>query len=126
LHREPEPLELRVLLAETVLLDVLGDDSVMAEQLDHLRKLAELPNVELLLLPADGRSGPARGGFELLSRVGEVDPFMCVTIDVGGPNYDDSPHKVAPFAAMFEHLQRYALGPAPSIRRIEEIQETYR
>ena len=48
-------LELSVVLDESVLLRRVGDDSVMHEQLERLALDAERPNLELRILPLDGK-----------------------------------------------------------------------
>ena len=97
----------------------------MREQIDQLLDLVELPNVDVRLLPTDGRAACARGGFELLSRPGDIEPFMVVTVDPGGARYheDDS---IAPFAGMFAYLDSVALTPSETTRRLKTIRETYR
>ena len=54
-------------LSEGVLRDQAGGPSVMEEQLRHLLKLADLPNVLIRIVPFDARSilGPAVGSFVL-------------------------------------------------------------
>ncbi|WP_067822746.1 helix-turn-helix domain-containing protein [Actinomadura kijaniata] len=53
LHR-PQPLRMSVVLDESVLHRRVGDARVMAEQLDHLRQISILPNVDLRILTLDG------------------------------------------------------------------------
>ena len=48
--RDP-PLELSAVIDEAVLLRKVGSREVMFEQLGHLAKMSELPNVELRILP---------------------------------------------------------------------------
>jgi hypothetical protein len=124
LEREPTPLGLVAVLHEGVLRDVVGGPNVMAEQLDHLVAIAERPNVELRVLPADGRATYCPGEFELLVKQGEVEPFMGITIDPGGADYHE--RDVREFAAMFARVRSVALPPDQTTRRIEEIRETYR
>jgi transcriptional regulator with XRE-family HTH domain len=51
---EREDLEFSVVFDESVLQRRIGDDMVMYEQLQHLAKIAERPNVTLQVLPLDG------------------------------------------------------------------------
>ena len=46
-------LELSVVLDESVLMRRIGDESVMHEQLQHLARLAERPNLTVQILPLD-------------------------------------------------------------------------
>jgi transcriptional regulator with XRE-family HTH domain len=49
-----EDLELSVIFDESMLQRRIGDDVVMYEQLQHLAKVADRPNVSLRILPLDG------------------------------------------------------------------------
>lgn len=48
------PLELSVVIDESVLLRKVGSREVMARQLRHLAEVAQLPNVEVRILPLEG------------------------------------------------------------------------
>ncbi len=50
-----EELELSVVLDESILKRRIGDDSVMYEQLQHLARAADRPNVTLQILPLDAQ-----------------------------------------------------------------------
>jgi transcriptional regulator with XRE-family HTH domain len=52
---ERDNLQMSVVLDESVLKRRIGDDSVMYEQLQHLGRAAERPNVTLQILPLDAR-----------------------------------------------------------------------
>ncbi|MEU5989730.1 helix-turn-helix transcriptional regulator [Spirillospora sp. NPDC047418] len=47
----PRPLELSAVLDEAVLQRLIGDQKVMREQLEHLYRMTELPNVSVQILP---------------------------------------------------------------------------
>jgi transcriptional regulator with XRE-family HTH domain len=125
LHRD-DPAVFRVALDESVLLDVVGSRQTMADQLGHLCDMAALAHVEIRVLPRDGGAICAVSGFELLTKPGDVDPFMVCTFDVGGARYREQPGEVAQFRTMFDHLMGIALDPTESLRRIEGIRESYR
>jgi transcriptional regulator with XRE-family HTH domain len=124
LERDPA-LQLTVLLGEGVLRDPVGGPHVMAEQLAHLVTMAERPSVDLRLL-GPGRGPAAIGGFGLLIRPGDIAPFLAATLDVTGPSYEERAEMVAVFARRFEHLAATATTPEETIRRIDDIRETYR
>lgn len=50
-RRDPPPLELSVVIDESVLLRRVGSREVMSEQLRHLAEMTQLPNVDLRVLP---------------------------------------------------------------------------
>lgn len=126
LERQPEPLDLAVVLAEPALREVVGGRDVMAGQLDHLLKVAGRSNVDLRVLPADGRVACAAfGSFKILTKPGAVDPFMVCAEDLTGFRYHESPHAVEMHLALFEHLQSIALSPAQSIDLIRTTKESH-
>jgi transcriptional regulator with XRE-family HTH domain len=125
LYRSESPLHLVTLLSEGVLLDPVGGPAVMVEQLDHLLEVGQRANIDLRLL-GPGRAPSAIGGFELLTRQDDVDPFMAVTFSVAGPHYFDVEDQVAKFVARFEHLVSTSVPPDETARRIHDIRESYR
>jgi hypothetical protein len=54
LKREP-PLRLSVVMDKSVLLRRIGDQRLMRTQLEHLTRVAELPNVDLRACRSTGR-----------------------------------------------------------------------
>ncbi len=57
LTRDP-PLDLSVVIDESVLRRRFGNKAVMREQLQHLMASSELPNVEVRIYPLDGDNPP--------------------------------------------------------------------
>ncbi len=62
LTREPDPLQLWAIIGESVLDAVVGSPAVMHEQISHLLKLSELPNVDIQILPASKATHPGLSG----------------------------------------------------------------
>jgi transcriptional regulator with XRE-family HTH domain len=62
LSRVPTPVELTVVLDECVLRHPGGDRRVWASQIEHLRRAATLPNVDLRILPAGSPRPPGVQG----------------------------------------------------------------
>jgi hypothetical protein len=126
LWRDPDPLQLVVVVPESVLREAVGGPAVMLDQLDHLAGMCRRRNVDIRILPPDGRGAFALNGFELLTRPGETAPFIAVADSVAGPHYAELPEAVARFRVAFDLLIHIALPPDESARRIEEIREIYR
>jgi hypothetical protein len=126
LHRRDDPLELVVLLAEGVLRETVGTAETMIEQLDHLLEMAERPNINLRLMPSDGRAACALGNFDLLTRPGESRPFLVAAFTVPGPDYVERPEVVQIFLATYHYLSEIALSPIDSIRLIHDTRKNYR
>ena len=66
LTQEPV-LRLSVVIDEAVLLRGVGDPGVMRAQLAHLADTAELPNIDLRILPLSQNFGLHGGSFAILS-----------------------------------------------------------
>src|SRR5580658_6043449 len=66
LTREPV-LQLSVVLDEAVLLRRVGDPGVMRAQLEHLAAVADMPNVELRVMPLDRDLALVAGSFVIMS-----------------------------------------------------------
>jgi transcriptional regulator with XRE-family HTH domain len=125
LHRQADPLHLSVLLSEVVLLQKVGSSGLMTEQLRHLVRAGEQPNIEVRLIPADGRAAVALASFEMLTRPGGTVPFMAVAVSVGGINYVEMPELLGVYVKMLRHLTSVALSPAETARRIRQLEENY-
>jgi hypothetical protein len=88
--------------------------------------MARRPNVTLHVLPADGRHTPARGGFQLITKHGDIEPFMVVDFGADGPRYLERPEQGAMFLDIYDYVRGIALSPTDSARRIDDIRESYR
>jgi hypothetical protein len=124
LHRNANPLHLVSLLAEGVLSSPIGGGAVMADQLDHIIEAAQQPNIEVRIIDPN-RAPSAISGFELLTRPGDVDPFMVVTGAIDGAQYVDADDRIAKYVSRFGHLRDTALSPSETIRRIRDIRKTH-
>lgn len=126
LDRRPHPLELDVILDESVLYRVAGDRSVMVDQLDHLVDMAHRPNIELRVLTFGSRLF-AFGSFTLISSPGTCLPYMAITEDRGGPHYMDRPPEIGAHISLYARLSEVALDPAETIHHINATaKELYR
>jgi hypothetical protein len=65
LSHEPE-LQLSVVLDEAVLLRGVGDRNIMRAQLEHLLRMADLPNIGLRVMPLDRKVALLTGSFVIL------------------------------------------------------------
>lgn len=102
-----DSLRLRALLDASILQRATGGPEVMAAQLDHLRRMAARPNVDVRILPLDERAhAGGRGSFMLFTALDDDVPFM-VTIDTAaGVEYLGKPHEVAAHVDLWQHLWR--------------------
>lgn len=109
-----------VVLNESALHRVFGGDAVMREQLDHLCKLAELPNVTLQVLPfrpeptvRHDEAFVARAQFVLLwlAETG----LVAYIEDVSGATYPEESEVIRVYADAYERLRRASLSPEASV-----------
>lgn len=103
LDRE-SPLHLDALVDPSVFTSEVGGEQVVAEQVDHLRRMDRQPNVSVRVLSVAGRIAVARGPFTLLSG-DDPEPFMVVTDDLStGLSYRDGPSVVAEHHDMWRNI----------------------
>jgi hypothetical protein len=97
-----ERLRFYALLDKSVLLRETGGPAVMAAQLDHLRAMAERPNIEVRVVPLDQRAHAGfRGPFKLIG----PGPAVVVTEDLSsGFSYRESPTVVRAHAQLWGYL----------------------
>lgn len=127
LTRDPRP-QLSFVLDESVLLRRIGDREVMRQQLQHLADAADLPNIDLRILPlATNRAMTAESfvifrfgapGATMLHDVVSIDSVAKSEIYVEGET-DTFLHRL-----VFENLRDSSLSPEESrelIRRTERL-----
>jgi transcriptional regulator with XRE-family HTH domain len=111
------PLQLAVIVDESVLHRQWGDRAVMHEQLQHLAMTSELPYVTLQVLPLKGPKGLAVGSFQVLQfgKAHETQLHDVVSTDnLGNYLYVEGETDTYEFRRAFEHLAQEALGPEES------------
>jgi hypothetical protein len=129
LTRRPDPPTVWCVLDESVLYRSPFDPAVLAEQLDHLVKLAELPNVHIQVLPfiGPGLHAGANGTFTVMTFGVELvgDPGVAYTESrISGTYYED-PADIARYRDTWGQVAAEALSPEKSrallARRAKEI-----
>jgi transcriptional regulator with XRE-family HTH domain len=127
LTREPV-LHLSSVIDEAVLLRNLGGSEIMREQLEHLIRASELPNVEVRILPLNREVPLMATSFSVLSfgspltevaHLGDV-----VNIEgLKGQQYIDGEGDTYMFRLFFEALTRGALSPDQSRRLLQTTRQ---
>ncbi|WP_067459356.1 helix-turn-helix domain-containing protein [Actinomadura macra] len=119
---QAEPLDVRLILNEAVVRRTVGGREIMREQIEHLIKLADLPNVNLQILPfAAGEHGAMHGAFKLLRFSGPDDSDKVYLEQHIGGLYTQKPHEVDRYTLMFDHLRAQALGPEQTIAMLRNV-----
>lgn len=125
LTRSPDPLQLAVLLDESVLLRVAGGPVVMAAQLDHLAAAAQMPNVKVQVLPLNiGVFSAAFGSFSCLASAdSSPKPAMAITEDRGTAHYLERRPVIEEHMDLWHYLSDSALTRDESLDLIRSTAE---
>jgi transcriptional regulator with XRE-family HTH domain len=121
LHQEAPP-RLSVIIDEFVLRREIGGPSVLRGQLAHLRTTAELPHVDLRVLPASLGAHASPSGYFLVFTIAEPDLDVGFAETLGGAVYVEPPDSER-FIRVYDRLLDSALGPAESAELIRTIGE---
>jgi len=117
LTRDP-PLELSVVIDESVLRRRFGNRAVMREQLQHLLASSELPNVEVRIYPLDSDAPPiGTGAFSYMQfpQVHDVPLHDIVSVEHHEGTYDlEDEEETFKYRVAFEYLMRGSLDPVQS------------
>jgi transcriptional regulator with XRE-family HTH domain len=121
-----KPLDLTVILDESVLRRQRGDRAMMCAQLQHLAEVAKRPNVKLRILPLAGPKGLALDSFQIL-KFGEAHetPLHDVVSAESLINYlyVEGETGTYEFVLAFEHLAQESLEPEESRELVLRIAE---
>lgn len=117
LNRDP-PLELSVVMEESVLRRRFGDNAVMRRQLERLVKASELPNVEVRIYPLEGDNPPlptVAFSYMQFQQVHEVPLHDIVSVELlEGTHELEDEEETYQYRIAFEYLMNRALDPAQS------------
>jgi transcriptional regulator with XRE-family HTH domain len=129
LTRRLDPPAVWWVLDESVLTRRAADPMVLPEQLNHLVRLGDLPNVHIRILPSDavGIHAGMDGSFRIFTFGSEMvnDPGVVYTESRIGVNYHENPADIQRYHETWLQVQVQALNPEESramlVRRVEEI-----
>ena len=123
--KRTDPLELWIILDESVLRRMAGPSDVMHEQLEHLYEASQWPNVTLQVLAFGSGLHPGLGGsFAIIEFAERFDPNVVYTEGVTGQAYiEERDREVRARAEAFDLLRAAALPPSDSALLIRSISE---
>jgi transcriptional regulator with XRE-family HTH domain len=131
LSRGERPLELSVVLDQSVLLRQVGDAAVMRAQLEHLLAVSEQPNVTISVLPLAGSHPIGTGGFVILHflplpGIGQSSDVVYVEQLSRTALYVEDEDEVHEYRQAFARLSGRSLDPGASREVIASaIRETW-
>ncbi|MFI0718235.1 helix-turn-helix domain-containing protein [Streptomyces sp. NPDC021224] len=122
LFRDGSPLELWCILDEGAVRRPIGSGPIMKDQLNHLIELAELPNINILVVPRDRGAHPGLGGsFSIMEFENDGDgPIVYVESLAGNLHLEKKP-EVRRFTGMFQLLGAMALAPDESTALLKSV-----
>ena len=126
LFREDAP-QLWAVIDESVLLRVLGDRTVMREQLDHLAEMAARPNVTLQIVPLNVTNASAPAIPVTYLRFGGLDlPDVVYLEHIRSANFLEDLDETEEYRIVLDRLADEALTPRESVEMLRRtIEERY-
>jgi hypothetical protein len=119
------PLQLDVVISEGLLWRRLGGTDVTVEQLDHLRRVCDLPNVRIQVAPSDSgyHDGMDSGRFVLLDfaevAAGELaEPPVVYVEAITGPIYLDKGQEIDRYRKAFASIKAAAVDARAAIEEV--------
>ncbi|MFI6626174.1 helix-turn-helix domain-containing protein [Streptomyces sp. NPDC050528] len=110
---------------EGSLRNVIGDRTLMREQLERVLESAELPSVTLQILPFDSGTYPATGTFTILGFPAPEDPDLVYRDGITDAVYLEGEHHVREYTKAFDGLRAAALSPQRSTQLIKSVLKEY-
>ncbi|MGH3852362.1 MAG: helix-turn-helix domain-containing protein [Pseudonocardiaceae bacterium] len=126
LHREPDPLRLWVVVDEAALHRVVGNLTVMKDQLLHLAEMTRQPKITVQVVPyANGAHPGMMGRFQILDFPWPTDPGVAYIEHRAGALYLEEPQEIESHTVAFEHTCVLALSPDDSATMIRDVAEEH-
>lgn len=122
LLKQEKPPRIVAVVNEAVVRRVVGGIAVMREQLARLLEVAELPTVELHVLPFVAGAHAAMGSsFALLQLPNPYDVRVVYLQNLVGADYLDQEAQIDACSLTFERLLGAALSTAQTVELIEQV-----
>ncbi|MEU6734714.1 helix-turn-helix domain-containing protein [Streptomyces physcomitrii] len=120
------PLRLWTVLDEAALRRVVGDRTVMREQLEHLVEQSRLPHVTVQVIPFHLGAHPGLNGQYAILEFPDASDSSVVYIEgVTSDLYLEKANDVHKYSVMYEHLRAQALNVDQSRQFISDIAKEY-
>ncbi len=120
------PLRLWTVMDEAALRRVVGNRSLMRDQLEHLVEQSQLPHVTVQVIPFDMGAHPGLNGQYAILEFPDASDSSVVYIEgVTSDLYLEKANDVQKYSVMYEHLRAQALNPDQSRQFIADIAKEY-
>ncbi|MFD9002058.1 helix-turn-helix domain-containing protein [Streptomyces sp. NPDC059582] len=120
------PLRLWTVLDEAALKRVVGNRSLMRDQLEHLVEQSQLPHVTVQVIPFDMGAHPGLNGqYAILEFPDAADSSVVYIEGVTSDLYLEKANDVQKYSVMYEHLRAQALNVDQSRQFIADIAKEY-
>ncbi|GAA4631329.1 helix-turn-helix transcriptional regulator [Actinoallomurus vinaceus] len=117
-----DPPKYWAVLNEAVIRRVVGGSETMRTQLQHIAKMAELPHVDVQVLPFKAGAHPAMdGSFEILGFPEPADPDVVYLESQTGSLYLEKEAELQRYTTMFTAMIAKALDPDESRALIAQV-----
>lgn len=121
---QEKPLHLWAIVDEAALSRPIGGSDVMAEQLEHLRRAADGPNITFQVVPFGiGAHASLSGPFHILEFPDPEDHDVVYLENQASGLFLEDPEKVRGYCQTFDHLRAAALRPDESARLVADVVE---
>ncbi|WP_328427040.1 helix-turn-helix domain-containing protein [Streptomyces sp. NBC_00443] len=123
---EETPLRLWTVLDEAALRRVVGNRSLMRDQLEQLVEQSQLPHVTVQVIPFDMGAHPGLNGqYAILEFPDAADSSVVYIEGVTSDLYLEKANDVQKYSVMYEHLRAQALNVEQSRQFIADIAKEY-
>jgi transcriptional regulator with XRE-family HTH domain len=120
LIREDSPVEFTALISEASLHQIIGDTQIMIEQLNHLLKMADRPNIDLRVVPFSSGWHPGLEGAFTLIEPEEGEPIVHLENRRSGL-FLHMPTDISLYREAAEWERRVAMSPEVSAALITAL-----
>ncbi|MGW1953957.1 helix-turn-helix domain-containing protein [Streptomyces sp. NPDC001920] len=123
---EENPLRLWTVLDEAALRRVVGNKSLMRDQLEQLVEQSQLPHVTVQVIPFEMGAHPGLNGqYAILEFPDAADSSVVYIEGVTSDLYLEKANDVQKYSVMYEHLRAQALNVDQSRQFIADIAKEY-
>jgi transcriptional regulator with XRE-family HTH domain len=115
IDKDENPIDLWAIIDEAVLHRMVGDASLMRQQIERLQMVAERPNVTLQVIPfGAGAHAGMDGSFSILEYEDEADPDVVFAENAAGGLFMEKDEDLRRYRFVFDRLQASALSAEDS------------